>query len=967
MLRGPTRALQDSPGRMIDSAQATPLDHPLALRSGIRFGEFAFAPGLRRLERGGALVELSSRATDILAVLTERPGEVISKEELLARVWPNSVVVEAALRVHMAALRRALGDGEDGERFITTVQGRGYCFVGALAPSADETGSPAWSLPARPTKVVGRDALVRDLIRQLEHRRFVTVVGPGGIGKTTVALLAAHDWIATHDAAAVFLDLGDLDPDSPEGVAEALCAKLGLARRDDNPAERAISYLRTNAALIVLDTCEGLIEAAAQLAEAMVAAAPDVRVLATSREALRAEGEFVNRIDALETPAAGPGLTAQEALTYPAVQLFVQRVSANDLGFELSDRNAAVVGDICRELDGVALAIELAAGRVEAFGVQQVADQLAGEVALAWPGRRTAAPRQQTLRATLNWSHEHLGPAERLVFRRLAVFVGAFPLEAGVAIGADAAELAPAEVADALSSLAAKSLLSTVIDGHARFRMLDTTRAYALERLADSGDEQATRRRHAQHYLARLTAARAEPDRPTAVAEQTANVRAALGWAFGANGEPALGVRLTGAAADFWVRQGLWAECRRWMPVAQARLDSHQDALDLRTRIILATASMLSDGRRHDLEAAYANAREQGRQDETLSGLIALWADLHRRGRYAAAERLIGEADFLDAPDAGPAQRLTAAWLRGVNDHRLGRHGQACERLTWLLGEYTQGAGHEFLRLAGYDLEVAAWTMLGLSECLRGNLDKGFAANERATAKARALSSPISLKAVLRWRALTTYFVEEGSSELDDLTREILSFDAIGDVDGPDGVALAFRGLWLARGGDCAQGVQLVTRGLNARIGNDYRAIQSLVRAEMARQLLLHDAGAQIDAFAGPLEDNGGEEQGWATPEVLRIRGEIAERRGDLALAEARYREAMALAERQDALTWGLRAAISQAELWRGQGRREAAAALLAPILERFRSTADWPLVGRASACLEACRTAKRSSRLATG
>ena len=956
---------------MIDDVQAaTALDHPLPLRSCIRFGEFAFAPGLRRLERGGAVVELSSRAMDILAVLTEQPGEVFSKEQLIARVWPNTVVVAAALRVHMAALRRALGEGEDGQRFITTVQGRGYCFVGALAPSADVaygTGSLLRSLPARPTKVVGRDALVRDLIRQLERRRFVTVVGPGGIGKTTVALLAAHDWIATHAGAAVFIDLGDLDPESPEAVAEALCARLGLARRDDNPVERAISYLRTNAALIVLDTCEGVIEAAAHLAEAMVAAAPGVRVLATSREALRAEGEFVNRIDALATPAAGPGLTAQEALAYPAVQLFVQRVSANDLGFELDDHNAAVVGDICRELDGVALAIELAAGRVEAFGVQQVADQLASEVALAWPGRRTAAPRQQTLRATLNWSHAHLGPAERLVFRRLSVLVGAFPLEAGVAIGADAGELAAAEVVDALSSLAAKSLLGTVIDGHARFRMLDTTRAYALERLAESGDEEPARRRHAQHYLTRLADAGVEPDGPAAVAEQTANVRAALGWAFGSNGDAALGVRLTGAAADFWVRQGLWAECRRWMPVAQARLDSDEDAFDLRTRIILATASMLSDGKRHDLEAAYANAREQGRHDETLSGLIALWADLHRRGRYAAAERLIDEADFLGAPEAGPAQRLTAAWLKGVNDHRLGRHGRACERLTWLLGEYTEGAGHEFQRLAGYDLEVAAWTMLGLSECLRGDLDKGFAAIARAIAKGRALSSPISLKAVLRWRALIGYFFEEESSEVDAVTREILSFDAIGDVDGPDGVALAFRGLWLARSGDSSEGAQLVTRGLSARIGNDYRAIQSLVRAEMARLLLRDDATAPIDAFAGPLEANDGEEQGWATPEVLRIRGEIAERRGDLVVAEARYGEAVALAERQDSLFWGLRAAISLADLWRGQGRPEEAAALLAPLVERFRDAAHRPLLRRAEACLSACRAADLSSRMATG
>ena len=244
---------------------------PPALPSSLRFGEFEFAPGLRRLERGGAAVELSSRAMGILAVLTERPGEVIAKHELLARVWPNTVVVDAALRVHMVALRRALGDGEDGGRFIATVPGRGYCFVGKLeAPGevAEVRAAPMRSLPARPTKVVGRDAVVADLLGQLERRRLVTVVGPGGIGKTTAALLAAHDWTAAHGGAAVFIDLGSLAAENPEAVAESLCASLGLAPQGASPTETAIGYLRRNAALIVLDTCEGIIEGAARLASA---------------------------------------------------------------------------------------------------------------------------------------------------------------------------------------------------------------------------------------------------------------------------------------------------------------------------------------------------------------------------------------------------------------------------------------------------------------------------------------------------------------------------------------------------------------------------------------------------------------------------------------------------------------------------------------------------------------------------
>jgi len=941
-------------------------------RPRLRFGEFEFIPAARRLERGGETVELSSRAVDVLAVLMERPGEVVPKRELLERAWPDVVVVDAALRFHMVALRRALGDGEG--RFIRTVPGRGYCFVGELESSdraAEGGGPPSRAalrpLPSRPTKVVGRDALVAELIRRLELQRFVTIVGPGGIGKTTVALLAAHHWVAAQGGMAVFVDLSELGPDGGDGVPEALCAKLGLVPQDIGPIESAIAHLRSSQALVVLDTCEGLIDAAARLAEAL--AASGVRVLATSRETLRAEGEFVNRIEPLAAPIAGLDLTAQEALKYPAVQLFVQRVSANQSDFHLSDQQAVTVGAICRELDGMALAIELAAGRVDAFGIQQVADLLATEFALTWPGRRTATPRQQTLNATLNWSHELLDAAERKVFRRLSTLVGAFSLEAALGVVADGDGLAVAEVLDALFSLVAKSLLSVVVEGPTnRFRMLDTTRSYALAKLARSGDERATRLRQARYCLARLTAPDAEQGEPAAVAEETANVSAALGWAFGAQGDPSLGVQLAAAAAGLWVRQGLLAECRRWAGVVQARQDGDPSPSNLLARLTLANALMVTDGmgaeRRREMEAAYANALEQGRLDERVSGLSILWADENRHCRYAAAERLIAEAVFLEAPDANHAQRLTTLWMKGMTDHCAGRQARACEHLSRLLGEYTEDAGRQFLRQLGYDLEAAAATILGMSEFLRGNLDKAFSANDRALTKARTLSSTVSLGAVLRWRAMMMYYFDEDGLEIDRLRREILPTAALFYADNrPEGTALAVRGLWLARDGDCAQGAEMVRQGLGASIEDRYLTIQSFVRAEIALQLLRHGAGEQVDEFLAPLEDSD-EEEGWSTPEVLRIRGEIAERRGDLVLAEARYREAVALAERQDALTWRLRAAVSLAGLWLSQGRAEDAAAMLAPIRENFPSGADWPLLRRAADCLTACRAAgARQSR----
>jgi predicted ATPase/DNA-binding winged helix-turn-helix (wHTH) protein len=570
-----------------------------APRPSVRFGEFEIIPALRRLERGGETVELSSRALDILAALTARPGEVISKRELLKLAWPDTVVVESALRFQMVALRRALRDGEGGNRFIITVPGRGYCFVGELepAPAAIDGGAPLprgapRPLPARPTKVVGRDAVVEDLLRQLELERFVTVVGTGGIGKTTVALLATHSWVAAHGGAAVFVDLGDLDPENPEGVAEALCAMLGIVPQGVCAQERVLAHLRTSETLVVLDTCEGVIDAAARLAESLASSSPGVRVLATSREALRAKGEIVYRIEPLGLPPPAVELTAREALNYPAVQLFVQRVAANRAGFELGDAHASIVAAICRELDGVALAIELAAGRVDAFGVQQVADLLATEFALAWPGRRTAVTRQQTLGATLNWSHELLDATERKVFRRLSVFPGVeFSLEATMAVCCDS-QTPRAEVVEALFSLVAKSLVRTVTDdSRRRYRLLDIARAYARGKLDASSEEAEVRQRQARYYREVLNRPAAASEDHAVTSECVANVRAVVAWAFATEGMDALAIELSDAAASLWPREGLLADSRTWTRGALGRLDRGTEVRsELDGRIALASS-----------------------------------------------------------------------------------------------------------------------------------------------------------------------------------------------------------------------------------------------------------------------------------------------------------------------------------------------------------------------------------------
>jgi len=928
------------------------MNGPSTPRPSVLFGEFEFVPGLRQLQRGGAVVNLSSRAMDILAALTERPGEVISKRELLERVWPDTQVVEGALRVHMVTLRRALGDGEGGFRFITTVPGRGYCFVGkvqspagAAEGGASQSPGAFGSLPARPTRVVGREAVIEDVLRLLERERFVTIVGPGGIGKTTVALTAAHKWMATQGDAALFVDLGGIASDSEEAVPDALCVMLGGAAPGMSSRETVLDRLRGRRALIVFDTCEGVIDAAAGLAEALVATGPGVRVLATSRESLRAEGEQIHRIKPLLAPPAGLDLTAQEAVTYSAVQLFVGRVAAIHAGFELSDQQAAIVGAICRDLNGNPLAIELAAGRVEAFGIQQVADQLSTEFALTWPGRRTAVPRQQTLRATLNWSHELLEPVERVVFRRLSVLVGAFPLEAAIAVCIDDAELARADVADALSSLVDKSLLRTVIDVSNRFRMVDVTRSYALAKLAEGGDERATRLRQAEYYLTLLKCAEAEaPTRPTTewlgdYAIEIDNVRATLDWAFSPAGDGSLGVALTTAAAPLWLRLSLLEECRRRVRRALEALAT-LPAPDPREEMRLHTALGVSSPEPPEAADAFTKVLDIAETLDDLEFQLLALRGLYHHGawtnQFSAALSFAQKFLDLATSRSNLGDRIFGERLLGTAKLLVGDLAGARRHLEEVL-----------VRSSAPDLETAA---VRFDDVIRFQYDGRVAAR-------------VFLTDVLWRQGFPDQAVRMAQENLAEA-------QAIGHA-GSQCLALSLgscsSALWVGDLGAAADYTRLLVdlsteHGLSvwAPYGAKYRRVIALKGGNV-------DGIAKTDALDGPLRSltawaeladafvkSGRSAEGLAvldgfadqsyelgsfTPEFMRLRGELLLLQTTAAAAkpsEDLFRQALDLAHQYGALSWELRAATSLARLLGDQGRQSEAIDCLRPIYERF-------------------------------
>src|SRR5712671_5109789 len=522
------------------------------------FGSFRLIPAQRMLLEDGKPLRLGSRALELLIALIEYAGETIRKDQLIARAWPDTVVDEGALRVHVAALRKALGDGRAGNRYIANNPGRGYSFV---APVAREQRQPATAppdgatvggnLPMPLTRIVGRDGIIAALTTQLARGRFLTIVGPGGIGKTTVALAVAETVRASYRDGVWFVALASLaDPDL---VPSSLGAALGISLSGANPVFGLTAWLRDKHALIVLDSCEHVVGAAAALAEAVLKAAPRIHILATTREPSRAEGEWLHRLAPLEIPPDSADLAFCDALRYSAGQLFDDRAQATVDGFVCDDQDVNALLEICRRLDGVPLALELAAARVDAFGVKGLAARLDDRFAVLTKGRRTALPRHQTLRAAIDWSYDLLPEIEQVVFRRLAVFRGSFTMEAAAAVAVDE-RIKAADVIERVANLAEKSLVTTDIGGDITYhRLLDTTRSYALDKLAESGEAEEVARRHAEFFRDLVAqAAAGSPTQPTVedmvrYGREIENVRAALDWSFSPVGDLATGVVLTAA------------------------------------------------------------------------------------------------------------------------------------------------------------------------------------------------------------------------------------------------------------------------------------------------------------------------------------------------------------------------------------------------------------------------------------
>jgi predicted ATPase/DNA-binding winged helix-turn-helix (wHTH) protein len=552
------------------------------------FGRFAAIPKRRELLADGVPVLLGPRALDILLCLLSDHGQTVTKDALLSFAWPGRVVEENNLTVHLSALRRALGDGRDGTRFVQTIPGRGYRFIAPVTIVPNETDLPEMdvalnpldtatkqtnNLPQPATRFIGREAEMAAIKERLATNRLVTVTGVGGIGKTRVALQLGAD-LGPHYPDGVWLV--DLAPIAdPRLVAASIAAVFHLGGGEASSIERLVAFLSSQELLLILDNCEHLVGTVADVARSILSACAKVAVLVTSRESLAIDGESLYRLPPLPFPDTSETIDAAGALRHDAVRLFVERAAATVEGFALDDTTAPSVARICSRLDGIALAIEMVVPRLQVLNPAQLAERLNERFRLLSAHNRAALPRHRTLRAMIDWSHELLSEAERTLLRRLAVFAGSANLEAVVAV---AAESAPDDwdVLDLLSALVDKSLVVADLSGsEPRYRLLETTRQYALEKLTAAG-EQWCWRAHAAHFAAVFERAEAEwPTTPTATwleayAADTDNLRAALEWAFAPDGDVVLGLRLVASSYPLWwdLPQLPLHESRHWFDLA---------------------------------------------------------------------------------------------------------------------------------------------------------------------------------------------------------------------------------------------------------------------------------------------------------------------------------------------------------------------------------------------------------------
>jgi predicted ATPase/DNA-binding winged helix-turn-helix (wHTH) protein len=882
---------------------------------------------------GQKSLRIGTRAFDVLLALVERAGETVSNEELIARVWPGTAVHDANLRVQVRALRRALGDRHDGARYIVNVPLRGYCFVAPVAMQASSGSterdhdplSPS-ELPLQAPRLVGRAETVATLERQLQDRRLITIVGSAGTGKSAVALVLAERLAVAGGRSVKFIDLAPLaDPALvPSTVASAL--RISLPPRDQ--ARAFVDAVGGRRLLLVLDNCEHLIAPVAFLAEMVLRGAPGVGILATSREPLHVPGEWVSRLPSLGVPPSSSTLTAEEAMTFPAVELFVERASASFDGFAMTDVEAPLVAELCRRLDGLPLAIELAAAQAESSTVKELAGRLDDRLGLIMKGRRAARPRRRSLQGAMEWSYESLSGRQQRGLRLLAIFPGSFDVDGVTALTVED-EGRPSDALADLTDLIEKSLV--VVDARAErvhYRLLATTRAYALEKLRERGELEAARRRHAMRTRDFLERAASDWDGVDAARWRAQNegliddVRAAIAWAFSPEGDTSLGVALATSSVRCGALLSLHQEFRGYVVKALqvpnlARLDP---ASAVKLTVALQSFNLYTRGEiDSSIEQASALAESHGSPSDQEITLEGMWSRrLFDEGDYRGAIEMAKRHALVTSTMSDPAMRFNSDRVMGIGLHFFGDQSGARPLLERVVAHGTPLLRPE--KPFQIDMRVSGGLALARVLWLQGFAERAAMVAERALARAREVNDPMAICYVLAFAACPIAIwsgeTEKAAAFTNTLRRESAQH------------GLPYWEKWA----EC----YAVALSPSIEVGLEkYLMLQQEVLGTLREDLVSSELVARIDAS----RDN------WCAPEVLRVSAISLLRTAKSTLqAESLLLRSLETAKRHDSRSWELRSAASLARLWSKRKRLRDARELLEPVILAFpegKPTAD--------------------------
>jgi predicted ATPase/DNA-binding winged helix-turn-helix (wHTH) protein len=922
-------------------------------------GEWEVDLARRELRSRGIVAPLGGRAFEILEVLVQSAGDLVNKYDLMNRVWPGAAVEENTLQAHISAVRKVLGPDR---KMLKTVAGRGYRLLGSWTIQLDDSQpDPAnrdsvvspkhhhrTNFPAATERLIGRESSAQHLRDLLSAYRMVTLTGPGGIGKTVLALDVARTQFPYVQGDGFLVELASLSHSDlvPSAVASCLGLKIGDERISAELIARAIGSAKM---LLVFDNCEHVIDAVAEISQTLVGRCPFLTILATSREVLRIDGEYVYRVPPLDVPPEYPSALS-EVLAHSAAKLFLMRVQALESDFTPREEHLRAMAIICRRLDGIPLAIEFAAARAATLGLQEVADRLDDRFAVLTGGRRTALPRHQTLRATLDWSYDLLPEKEQRLLRRLSVFSGGFALDAATVVANDGTESATL-IMDGIANLVTKSLLS--LDGSAstaRWRLLETIRAYALEKLGKSSEIEETSRRHAEYFRDLLSPSalsqrsRLSDEDFSRYVREIDNVRAALDRTFSGAGDPSIGVVLTAAYAPILIRLSLTVECRRRAELALRCLEP-QSEMGLRLKMLLTVAlgaalyhsTGPAESTRVVLAQGLALADSLDDRAARLRALWAMWSYHYNKGEYRTAQSLADRYAATAREIGDLADELVGDRLQGTTQYHLGEQTTARIHLERVRDRYVAPDDRRHIIWLHYDQSVLARSILSKALWLQGLVNQARDTAGRCVEDARSAEHKLSLCYALCFASGPVALM---SGELDAAEHAI---DMLNDIVVTYGVvfwkslANGLKGQLQVRRGDFAAGHRTL-RGALAEC-DEFGGMTCYT--EFLGTLAEASAGLgqtpeAIDTIEHALQRAERDGELWCVPELLRIKGELLLLQGVFNAANDYFLQAIGLARGQGALSWELRAATSLARMWRDGAQKEAARKLLVPIYERF-------------------------------